>query len=107
MVWFLDNNLIGVITYQQAFRDYPDSWLLIKPIKRECYQVSKLTVLKQYSTKVEVLREARKRKRQGEDIAIICTIDEDEMQEEITPAEAAMIFLMYSGLAVPETYLNE
>ena len=115
----LDNNLIGVITFQQTFRDYPDSWLVVKPIKREGHLISKMMVLRNYREKKDAFKEARRRKREGEDIAVICTIEtaEDARQsvmfdynrrnvpDDISPREYALMFQLYYGLAVPEEYL--
>lgn len=117
----LDNNLIGVITVQQTFQDYPDKWLVIKPIKREGHLISKMIVLRDYLEKKDAMKEARRRKREGEDVAVVCTIEtaEDARQsvmfdydrrnvpENISPREYALMFLLYYGLAVPEEYLED
>lgn len=101
-----NDELIGVVTFQQAFQEYPDSWLIVKPIKREGYMIAKMIVLRQYTSKEEVFKEARKRKRASEDVAIVCTFDEGKA-EEVEPRESAFMLQMCCGFDVPESYLIE
>lgn len=113
-------DLFGVYTYPEVFQDYPNQWLLVRPAVREGYLIQKMYVIKNSLSKDEILNEAKKRKKAGEDIAVISTIetlegaqkfvlfDNDALQMGyITPEEYALLFQLYYGLAVAEEYLED
>lgn len=113
------SDLLGVLNYPEVFKEYPNQWLLVKPIVREGYLIQKMTVLRCSLSKDEILNEARRQKRTGKDIAVISTLesleeaqrlvlfDNDVMQMGyVTPEEYALMFQLYYGLAVAEEYLG-
>lgn len=112
--------LFGALTYPEVFKEYPSQWLLVKPVVREGYLIQKMAVLRCSLSKDEMLNEARRRKRAGEDIAVITTIETLEDAQKfvlydneaiqmgyVTPAEYALMFQLYYGLAVAEEYLGD
>ena len=113
-------DLFGVYTYPEVFQDYPNQWLLVRPAVREGYLIQKMYVIKNSLSKDEILNEAKKRKKAGEDIAVISTIetledaqkfvlfDNDALQMGyVTPEEYALLFQLYYGLAIAEEYLED
>ena len=115
-----ENNLCGVLTYPEVFQEYPSQWILVKAILRDGYLIQKMTVLRTSLSKDEILNEARRRKKAGEDVAVISTIetlddaqkfvwfDNDAVRTDyVTPEEYALMFQLYYGLAVAEEYLEE
>lgn len=115
-----DNELFGALTYPKVFEEHPNQWLIVKPIVREDYLIQKMRVIQGSISKDEIISEAKRRKKAGEDIAVISTIesleeaqkvvmfDNDAVQRDyVTPQEYALMFQLYYGLAVAEEYLEE
>ena len=113
-------DLFGVMTYPQVFKEYPSQWLLVRPAVRDGYLIQKMYVMKNSLSKDEIMKEARRRKKAGEDVAVITTIetledakkfvlfDNNAMQlGYVTPEEYALLFQLYYGLAVAEEYLED
>lgn len=113
-------DLFGVLSYPEVFEQYPAQWLLVKPVVREGYLIQKMRVEQGSISKDEIMSEAKRRKKAGEDIAVISTIesledaqrfvlfDNDALKMDyVSPEEYALMFQLYFGLAVAEEYLDD
>lgn len=111
-------DLSGIFTYEELFKKHPDKWILCKVLKRENKRISKVSIVMMSLNKSGCLEEAKKLKKQGEDVAVVCTIeeleavnkvlfagDEVESMDYVTSEEWAFIFQMAVGMPISKEYL--
>lgn len=104
----------GVLTYQECFNQYPNQWVLLKVYERDSGNkgLVKGKVIDTSYSKQEIIDRSRLFKKDGVDIAIVCTIETLEeavaflayenrlvQKDYVSPEEYAFIFNLFYGLS--------
>lgn len=102
-----------VLTYQDCFKWYPNTWVLLHVIEREdnSNKFSKGKVIDFSIVKQDILDKSNQLKKRGVDVVVICTLENIEdascfvtsefgliKQEYVSAQQYAKIFNMYYGL---------